>query len=146
MPLEARTEPDSDRMAPDTTRGRKTAPGASSGHHGGLSMTDHAPQDCPYWGARFEPDGHAVTCPAVLARPDPFAGPVEENERGGRQSSSPYFFRGLPPLAIRRIARVLKLGAAGDGTPEHPGYEADPFGDVRARNWHKISSDEHLEH
>jgi hypothetical protein len=65
-------------------------------------------------------------------------GPVEENERGAKQSSSPYLFRGLPPKALRRVARVLKEGAET--------YEADPFGDVTVRNWHKIPSDSHLEH
>jgi len=39
---------------------------------------------------------------------------------------------------------VLKEGAG--GTPEKAGYEADPFGNIRVRNWHKITSDEHLEH
>lgn len=70
--------------------------------------------------------------------PDPFNGPVIENAQGGRQSASPYLFRGLPPKALRRIARVLKKGA-------HE-YEPDPEGDVTTRNWHKISSAEHLEH
>lgn len=65
-------------------------------------------------------------------------GRIVTNERGGKQSASPYFLRGLPPLALLRIGRVLKEGAEE--------YEADPFGDVTRRNWHRISSDEHLEH
>lgn len=60
------------------------------------------------------------------------------NGRGGRQSDSPYFLRGLPPLALMRVARILKTGAVT--------YELDPFGDLTRRNWHLISSDEHLEH
>jgi hypothetical protein len=65
-------------------------------------------------------------------------GKVIENERGGRQSSSPYFLRGLPIKALLRASRILKQGAET--------YEDDPFGDVTKRNWHLISSDEHLEH
>lgn len=61
-----------------------------------------------------------------------------ENEQGGKQSGSPHFFRGLPTKALMRVARVLKHGAEE--------YESDPFGDVSVRNWHKISSREHLEH
>jgi hypothetical protein len=63
---------------------------------------------------------------------------VEVNERGGRQSASPYFTRGLPFLAVLRLARIMKEGA--------PKYEDDPWGDVSTRNWHKISSREHFEH
>lgn len=62
----------------------------------------------------------------------------EVTSAGGRQSASPYLFRGLPPKALKRVARILKEGAAK--------YEADPFGDVTKRNWHKITSDSHLEH
>lgn len=69
---------------------------------------------------------------------DPFNGPVTENAAGGKQSASPYFLRGVPPLALLRVARILKEGA--------DTYEADPFGDLSRRNWHLISSDEHLEH
>lgn len=69
---------------------------------------------------------------------DALNGIVTTNATGGKQSDSPYFFRGLPPLAILRIARILKEGAET--------YEADPFGDVTARNWHRITSNEHLEH
>lgn len=65
-------------------------------------------------------------------------GPVTTNATGGKQSDSPYFLRGLPPKAALRIARILKEGAQR--------YEADPFGDISDRNWHHISSDEHLEH
>lgn len=60
------------------------------------------------------------------------------NERGGKQSASEYFLRGLPPLAILRVGRILKQGAET--------YEDDPFGDISVRNWHRITSDEHLEH
>lgn len=63
---------------------------------------------------------------------------IETNERGGKQAGSPYFLRGLPPQAILRIGRILKTGAAT--------YEADPFGNVLTRNWHKITAEEHLEH
>lgn len=69
---------------------------------------------------------------------DGLDGPVETNAAGGKQSSSPYFLRGLPPLALLRIARILREGAEK--------YEADPFGDVTSRNWHRIGSDDHLEH
>lgn len=65
-------------------------------------------------------------------------GAVVTNENGAKQSGSPYFLRGLPPLALLRIARILKEGAEK--------YEADPFGDVTRRNWHGIASDDHLEH
>lgn len=63
---------------------------------------------------------------------------IATNERGGKQASTEYFLRGLPPLALLRIGRVLKAGAEQ--------YEDDPFGDVSVRNWHKITADEHLEH
>lgn len=63
---------------------------------------------------------------------------VVTNKQGGKQSDSPYFFRGLPPLALEAIAKLLKEGAQK--------YEADPFGDISKRNWHNISSKEHLEH
>jgi hypothetical protein len=69
---------------------------------------------------------------------DVLNGPVVANDQGGKQSDSPYFLRGLPPLAVLRIARILKDGAGK--------YEADPFGDVTRRNWHLISSADHLEH
>ena len=64
--------------------------------------------------------------------------PIVEDENGARQSQSPYFMRGLPPLALLAAARVFKDGAAG--------HEDDPFGDVTVRNWHKISSDDNFEH
>jgi hypothetical protein len=63
-------------------------------------------------------------------------GEVVENEQGGRQSGTPYFPRGLPPLALLRISRILMQGA-------HK-YEPDPEGDVTVRNWHKIPSGKHL--
>lgn len=66
------------------------------------------------------------------------AAPTTTNALGGRQSHSPYFFRGLPPLALFAAARVLKDGAER--------YEGDPFGDVTVRNWHRISAAEHVEH
>jgi hypothetical protein len=69
----------------------------------------------------------------ALTNPD-----VETNAQGGRQSASDYFLRGLPPLALLRIGRILKEGAAK--------YEPDPFGDVTQRNWHRITANEHLEH
>lgn len=70
--------------------------------------------------------------------PNPFDGPVAANENGSKQSASPYFLRGLPPLAALRIARILKEGAEK--------YEPDPFGDIGRRNWHGIRSEDHLEH
>ncbi len=69
---------------------------------------------------------------------DALNGAVETNANGGRQSSSPYFLRGLPPLALLRVGRVLRDGAAK--------YENDPYGDVSRRNWHRIAADDHLEH
>lgn len=67
-----------------------------------------------------------------------FDGPVVENATGGKQSDSPFLLRGLPTRALFAVARILKVGAVK--------YEPDPFGDMTRRNWHKISSDEHLEH
>lgn len=63
---------------------------------------------------------------------------IEVGENGARQSQSPYFVRGLPPLALLAAARVFKEGAAS--------HEEDPFGDVTVRNWHKITSDDNFEH
>lgn len=60
------------------------------------------------------------------------------NDNGGKQSASPYFTRGLSPLALLAVSRLLR-----DGALE---YEEDPFGDVTVRNWHKISDAEHIEH
>lgn len=64
--------------------------------------------------------------------------PIVEQANGARSSQSPYFTRGLPPLALLAAARVFKDGAVG--------HEDDPFGDVTKRNWHKISSDDNFEH
>lgn len=87
-------------------------------------------------------DPHQSWCRAVVALPGVGKdAPVTTNERGGRQSSTPYFFRGLPPLALAAIARLMKEKAAV--------YDADtpggPFADPTTRNWHKIESWEHLE-
>ena len=69
------------------------------------------------------------------------AAPIETNPHGGHQSASPYFFRGLPPLALLVVAEIMKAAAAK--------YELDPEGpykNVLVRNWHKIEPWEHEEH
>jgi len=66
-------------------------------------------------------------------------GDMTVNEAGGRQSGVPYFLRGLPPLAVLRVARVLRDGALS--------HEPDPFPeDLGERNWHKIPAGDHLDH
>ena len=67
--------------------------------------------------------------------------PVTVNAAGGRQSDTPYFFRGLPPLALAKIAALLHNAASR--------YEDDrdePYRDPTVRNWHKIQDWEHIEH
>lgn len=73
-----------------------------------------------------------------LTLTDILNGAAVMNERGAKQSDSPYFLRGLPPLALLRVSRILREGAEK--------YEADPFGNVTQRNWHGIPSGDHLEH
>jgi hypothetical protein len=55
---------------------------------------------------------------------------TEVNERGGKQSKSPYRADLLPPLACLAVAKVLKHGA-------------DKYG---ANNWHLISVEENVNH
>lgn len=55
--------------------------------------------------------------------------PVEINEKGGKQSSSPYRSDLLPPLALLEVAKVTKHGVK--------------YGEW---NWHKIPSKDHLNH
>lgn len=60
--------------------------------------------------------------------------PVVENEKGGKQSDTPYGFHMLPPSALFDAAKVAKYGA-------------DKYGETRLnRNYVKIHSDEHLNH
>lgn len=56
--------------------------------------------------------------------------PAVENERGGRQSGSPYRCDLLPPRALLAVAAVLKSGA-------------DKYG---SDNWRKIPVRDHLNH
>lgn len=85
-----------------------------------------------------EDDQPEYTVPEWALPPTNTSHRVHINERGGKQSASDHFLRGLPPRAILRVARILKRGAET--------YEADPFGNVLERNWHKVSANEHLEH
>lgn len=68
--------------------------------------------------------------------------PIDTNPHGGRQSASPYFFRGLPPLALAAVAALLKSGAE----KYEAGAYGGPFADPIIRNWHKIEDWEHIEH
>lgn len=64
-------------------------------------------------------------------RPD---APVVENEKGGKQSDTPYGFHMIPPTSIFKAAEVLKYGA-------------DKYGETFTnRNYTKISSIDHLNH
>lgn len=56
--------------------------------------------------------------------------PLKENERGGKQSDTPYAFHLLPPKAMFAFARDMEVGS-------HR-YAKD--------NWKKIDIDEHLNH
>lgn len=56
--------------------------------------------------------------------------PIATNERGGRQSDSPYRLDLLPMQAVLELGKVLKHGA-------------DKYG---IDNWRQISSQEHLNH
>lgn len=60
--------------------------------------------------------------------------PIEENEFGGKQSSSPYAFHLLPTSAVFAAAETAKYGADKYG---------ESFGD---RNYTKISAVEHVNH
>ena len=60
--------------------------------------------------------------------------PVATNEKGGKQSSSPYAFELLPPFAMFKAAEVARHGADKYG---------EKFGD---RNYVKIDSKSHLNH
>ena len=73
--------------------------------------------------------------PLTVLPPD-----MELTERGGKQSASPYFPRGLPPLALLRVSRILKEGAIK--------YEKIPFPEEYPFdcNWDKISAGSHLDH
>ncbi len=60
--------------------------------------------------------------------------PIEENELGGKQSSSPYAFHLLPISAMFAAAETAKYGA-------------DKYGeDFNNRNYTKISAIEHVNH
>jgi hypothetical protein len=67
--------------------------------------------------------------------------PTVTTEGGGNHSDSPYFFRGLSPLALAAVARILKPAALKYDGPEH-----HPYADPTVRNWHKIEDWEHIEH
>jgi len=56
--------------------------------------------------------------------------PAMVNERGGRQSTSPYRADLFPPLAYLEVCKVLKTGAERHGED----------------NWRNISTREHLNH
>ena len=60
--------------------------------------------------------------------------PVVTNEKGGKQSASPYAFELLPPYAMFQAAEVARHGADKYG---------EKFGD---RNYVKIDSKSHLNH
>ena len=60
--------------------------------------------------------------------------PVITNEKGGKQSASPYAFELLPPYALFEAAKVARHGADKYG---------ETFGD---RNYTKIDSKSHLNH
>ena len=60
--------------------------------------------------------------------------PVVTNEKGGKQSASPYAFELLPPYALFEAAKVARHGADKYG---------ETFGD---RNYTKIDSKSHLNH
>jgi hypothetical protein len=68
--------------------------------------------------------------------------PVTANANGGKQSATPYFFRGLSPVALAAVARLLADGAV-KYDQDTPG---GPFADPTTRNWHKIEDWEHVEH
>lgn len=55
---------------------------------------------------------------------------METNERGGKQSATPYRVDLIPPLAVLHVAKVSKYGAASHGV----------------NNWHRIPSADHLNH
>jgi len=60
--------------------------------------------------------------------------PVEENELGGKQSSSPYAFHLLPISSLFAAAETAKYGA-------------DKYGEsFDNRNYTKISPEEHINH
>lgn len=56
--------------------------------------------------------------------------PIATNEKGGKQSATPYGFHLLDAKAMFRLAEVLQYGATR--------YERD--------NWRKISAEDHLNH
>lgn len=56
--------------------------------------------------------------------------PVTENEKGGKQSDSPYAFHLIDSEAIFSLAKVLEYGARR--------YERD--------NWRKLDCESHLNH
>lgn len=56
--------------------------------------------------------------------------PTVTNEKGGRQSDTPYGFNELPPLALFAEAKVLAAGAKKYGS----------------RNWTNIPIEDHLNH
>jgi hypothetical protein len=56
--------------------------------------------------------------------------PIVENEKGGKQSKTPYGFNLLAPRAMFRLAEVMRYGATR--------YARD--------NWRKISADDHVNH
>lgn len=60
--------------------------------------------------------------------------PVVENEKGGKQSASPYAFELLPPSALLAAAEVARQGA-------------DKYGEtIGDRNYTKIPYESHLNH
>ena len=55
---------------------------------------------------------------------------IATNEKGGKQSATPYAFHLVDPKAMFKLAEVLQYGATR--------YERD--------NWRKISAEDHLNH
>lgn len=60
--------------------------------------------------------------------------PVVENEKGGKQSDTPFAFHLLPPSAVFAAAQVAGYGAKKYG---------ESFGD---RNYTKIPAEDHVNH
>jgi hypothetical protein len=66
--------------------------------------------------------------------------PITVNATGGKQSATHYFFRGLPPLALVAVAKIMEEAAAKYEAPDNV------YADPTDRNWHKIEDWEHIEH
>ena len=119
------------RMADDGSPVHEHLPGHSQPDRATMNMDKFLSGKKTGPGAVAHPAQFVVPRPGIVrvggVGPD---APTAVNDRGGRQSDTPYRADLLPPLATLAVAAVLKPGAEKYGV----------------NNWHKIPVEDHLNH